>query len=566
MFLSLAPPTMQLHFGSVEKMIDTFNCQLKLPELIYDGGSTFAEYMYAVDEVKKFARSGMIGSSEIQERAMKTLELVFKGILSFSISGNKSGTTSSTVYSSSVASSSSYELQGISHTAQGELSSEQVYRLRSIAERLNSSGCLGDCIEVYKISRKSAVDARFLRFGLGKWSIEDLQGLDCEEFTARIKLWIQTANKCYDGIFPGERQYFEQIFDGVSAVTYRRCFLAIVEHVAVELNNFAGAVSSITSFQKLFAVLDLYKALSVILPEIQNMFSTVLSSNIYNQATDNIDNLATLVRQLFSSFEDTVLDESSNTPTRDGSVHSLTIYATNYVTSISQYKELLTNIIVDRATKSLGYLSDKQFLEDSSRSPLQLQVLRIMISLRINLEGKSRFNDYPLLRYVFMMNNVGYIIKTITGSPELLELIRKEYVSQLSKDVMQAAQDYFSSSWLRLLFCLRDDGLNTKFPFYSKISKDSLKDRFKAFNTTFEEVCRTLSFVLDNQLRYQLHDLILHQLLPTYKSFLDKYSSQALRKRYKERYIIKYSSEDLEHAFGTLTIHNNGVAVDSGIK
>ncbi|KAK1367892.1 hypothetical protein POM88_033984 [Heracleum sosnowskyi] len=137
-------------------------------------------------------------------------------------------------------------------------------------------------------------------------------------------------------------------------------------------------------------------------------------------------------------------------------------------------------------------------------------------------------------------------------------------MSCLSKDVMQAAQDYFSSIWHGILYCLRDDGIKYKFPFYNKISGDSLKDRFKAFDTKFEEVCRTLSFVLDIQLCNQLHELILSQLLPAYKSFLDKYSRHTLREKYKERY-IKYSSEDLEYAFGTPAIHN-GVAVDSGIN
>ncbi|WOG85590.1 hypothetical protein DCAR_0104781 [Daucus carota subsp. sativus] len=491
---------------------------------------------------------------------MKTLQLVFKGILTFSISGTRSYLRSSTVYSSSVTSSSSYELQGSGYTVQGELSSEQVYRLQNIAERLNSTGCLGDCIEAYKISRKSAVDARFLRFGFGKWSIDDLQGLDSEEFTANIRLWIQTARKFYNSFFPGERQYYEQIFGGVSSVTYDNCFLPIVKEVAIELNNFANAVSSIASFQKLFAVLDLYKALSVLIPEIRNMFSTKLSAYISQGAIKTIENLATLVRQLFSSFEDTVLNERLNTLTRDGSIHSLTKYAMNYVTSISQYEELLKSIILSGPIESVGYQLDEQSLEDSGKSPLQLHLIWIMISLRINLEGKSRCHEHSSLRYVFIMNNVNYVIKTIIGSPELLELIGKEYVLKLSKDVIQATHFYSSSMWPRLLYCLRDPRLSNKFTFYDKLSKDSLKDRFKAFNTTFEEVCQTTSFVLDIQLRDQLHKFILRKLLPAYKCFLEKYGSHTLSKRYKEKY-IKYSPEDLDYAFRTLT-NDNGFSVE----
>ncbi|KAK1367896.1 hypothetical protein POM88_033988 [Heracleum sosnowskyi] len=463
---------------SAAKTIIEFESPSQLQGLLTDGDhGKFDQYLYAVDQIQLSIRSGISGYDTHRTCAIRKLQLVFQKILDCSVTGTNSDAMSTTVYSSSVTSSYNYELQGNNQTGHGELSREQVYRLHNIVERLNSTGCLGDCINMYRISRKTAVDARYLRFCIGKWTYNDLQRLDCEEFTAKI----------------------------------------------TELPHMTTVSWLLLNMLQLIA-------------------------NISYGASNIVNSLATLVRKLFSSFQDTVLNDQINTLPPKGTVHSLTEYAMRYVTSISFHKELLTNIIVSPPTIRLGDQADKQFLEASSVTPLRLHMISIMISLRINLEGKSSLYKDSSLSYVFIMNNVNYMIKTITGSPELLQMIGKEYPLKLSKDVLQAAQNYTSSIWHRVLYCLRDDGLSFKFPLYNVISKNSVKNRFKTFNTTFEEVCQIQSTmsVLDIQLQGQIHKLI-----PAYNSFLEKFGSHLQSKRYKERY-IKYSSQDLENKLKSL--------------
>ncbi|KAL8107289.1 exocyst complex component EXO70C1-like [Apium graveolens] len=532
---------------SVAKLITELESPLQLQGLINHGDRIkFDQYLYAVDKIQQSIKTDKIYSYETQRaHAIKTLQLVFKGILNCSIQTKKSDSLSKTVYSSSITGSYGYELQGSNHTDHGELSSEQVYRLQSIVEMLHSTGCLGDCIEVYIISRRSLVDARFLRFCIGKWTANDLKSLGCEDFAAKIRIWILAAYKFYDDIFPGEKQYYEQIFDKLRAVTYDNCFLPIVKHVAIQLNNFADAVSSTASFQKLFSVLELYKTLIVILPKIKNMVVHSESfADIFHSANNTTDSLPNLIRKLILCFENTVLNEQLNCLPSTRLLHLLTEYTMNYVANILLYKELLTNIIVSRPTKSLGNQADDNFLEASDGTPLGLHIIWIMMSLRINLEGKSSFCEDSSLRYIFLMNNVGYITSTIKESSELLEMIGRDYLLKLKKDVLQIAEEYISSISQRVLYCLRDDGLNYKFPFFNRVSKKSLKKRFKTFNAKFEEVCLTHSYMLDMQLASQLDQLILCKWLPTYKSFLEKYSRHLQFERYRERY-IKYSSENL---------------------
>ncbi|WOG91181.1 hypothetical protein DCAR_0310429 [Daucus carota subsp. sativus] len=68
--------------------------------------------------------------------------------------------------------------------------------------------------ETRRISRKSAVDARYMRFCIGRWTIDGLQNLYYEDLTTKIRMWNLAGYKCYDAIFQGERQYYEQIFSG----------------------------------------------------------------------------------------------------------------------------------------------------------------------------------------------------------------------------------------------------------------------------------------------------------------------------------------------------------------
>ncbi|KAL8107292.1 hypothetical protein AgCh_023918 [Apium graveolens] len=359
-----------LEVAGAVKLIIEFETPLQLQQLINDDNcNKFDQYLHAVVEFQRSIKSGLITGYETHgTRAIKSLQLVFRGILDCSTSATATDAMSSTLYSSSYG----YDVQERNLIFYSKFSSEQVHYLRSIVEKLNSIGCLGDCIDLYRISRKSAVDARFLWFRIENWTINDLQNLDCEQFTAKIRIWIQATYICYNSIFPGERQQYEQIFDGVRAVTYENCFVAIVEHAAIELNNFSDA-------------------------------------------------------------------------------------------------------------------EDKQQLEALGRTPLGVHVIWIITSLRINLESKSRIYSDSSLRNVFIMNNVDYVLKTITGSLELVEIIGEEYLSLLSNDVAQATQDYSLSIWNKVLYCLGPDGLSYKFLFYHGIWRYSLKTRFSTFNTTFEE-------------------------------------------------------------------------------
>lgn len=514
---------------------------------IFDGErDKFDQYLHAVDEIQQSIKLRKISDYKIRgvnliQMAMERLLLEFRNILDWSLNMPEDETLCCTDCSSCVATSCSQDLLEGDHIGRGALSSEQIYRLHCMSDRLNSAGRLQECVDVYNNSRKSVVDACFSRFGIGNWVNCDIRSLDWDEFTKKIKFWIRAAQMCFVIIIPREKQTYEQIFDGFQDVPSDSCFRVIVKDFAIQLCNFAEIIStSPVLLQKLFDVLDLYKFLLLYLPDIKATYNSASTICIPAQAERTLQRLADLVRQILSSFENTVLHEQLNTTISRGTLHSLTRYTMERVIGMVHYNELLTEIITSEPTTSFIGSNEKEFLEVGGRNPLARHLLWIIISLKFNLKAKFKEYKDTYLGHLFLMNNVHYVVEEIKGSYELLEMIGEDYVTKLNKDVMEEAESYLGS-WDKVLYCFRDEGLYYKV-FYNGISRNALKDRFKILNATFEEIFQTQStwFVPDLQLREQLHKSILEKVLPAYESFLQQYKSE----KYIEKY-IKYSPKEL---------------------
>jgi hypothetical protein len=169
------------------------------------------------------------------------------------------------------------------------------------------------------------------------------------------------------------------------------------------------------------------------------------------------------------------------------------------------------------------------------------------VLLEHNLEAKASLYKDVALYHLFLMNNVHYIVHKIKDSPELWALIGDVYLKQLTGKFRLAATAYQRSAWLKILNCLRDEGLHVSGGFSSGISKSALRERFKSFNAAFEEAHRIQSgwHVPDKQLREELRISIAEKLLPAYRSFLGRFRHHIENGKHPELY-IKYSVDDLE--------------------
>ncbi|WJX92287.1 hypothetical protein P8452_73948 [Trifolium repens] len=433
--------------------------------------------------------------------------------------------------------------------------SEAVSDLRCISDRMISSGYLRECIQVYGSVRKSAVDSSFKKLGVEKLSIGDVQRLDWEQLETKIRRWIRAAKVCVRTLFASEKRLCEQIFDGIGTSIDDACFMETVKGPAIQLFNFAEAISiSRRSPEKLFKILDLHDALMDLIPDIDAVFDSKSSESIRVQAAEILSRLAEAARGILSEFENAVLKEPSKVPVPGGTIHPLTRYVMNYISLISDYKQTLYELIVSKPLNGSRHSGDPltpdmDFDELQEKPPLAIHLIWIIVILQFNLDGKSKHYKDASLLHLFIMNNVHYIVQKVRGSPELREMIGDDYLKKLTGKFRQAATSYQRATWVRVLSCLRDEGLHVSGGFSSGVSKSALRERFKAFNAMFEDVHRTQAVWLipDSQLREELRISISEKLIPAYRSFLGRFRSHIESGRHPENY-IKYSVEDLEDA------------------
>lgn len=589
-------------FDSAEKVIirwDATASEEAREKMIFNDPQEVKLYLNAVDEIQKFVSSG----GEIENRAnsaiqiaMARLEDEFRNILvshsspinsdslmlssssssqlevdedgSSSNNGNeedeqeeeetdllkRSGSSASTgsaavrlptgrgSYSRSTSSIREIELIPI----------ESVVHLSWIARRMVSAGYLRECIQVYGSVRKSAVDSSFRRLGIEKLSIGDVQRLNWEALEQKIRRWIRAAKICVRVVFASEKLLCEHVFESVGAVNiHEACFMETVKGPAIQLFNFAEAISiSRRSPEKLFKILDLHDALIELLPDIESVFDLKSSDSIRVQAAEILSRLAEAARGILSEFENAVLREPSRVPVPGGTIHPLTRYVMNYISLISEYRPTLIDLIMSKPSRNStdSNTPDFDFSElENNKGPLALHLIWIIVILQFNLEGKSKYYKNAALSHLFIMNNAHYIVQKIKGSPELREMIGDLYLRKLTGKFRQAATYYQRAAWVKVLYCLRDEGLHTKGSFSSGVSRSALRERFKSFNALFEEVHRVQSqwLVPDSQLREELKISILEKLSPAYRSFLGRFRSHIESGKHPENY-IKISVEELE--------------------
>ena len=450
--------------------------------------------------------------------------------------------------------------------------------LHAIVSCMSEAGYGRECIQVYASVRKPAVDSALRRLGVETLSIGDVQQLEGDALEAKVRRWIRAARAAVPRVFASERRLCFNIFrdlplcDSAAAAatataavaTHDAPFAEAVKGAALQLFGFAEAISiGRRSPEKLFKIIDLHDALSDMLPDISDIFAaSKAAESIYVQAAEIRSPLADAVRGILSEFENAVLRDPSKTPVPGGTIHPLTRYVMNYSSLISDYKTTLSELIISRPSSATSRVAaegseaapafpDLDLPDPDSQLPLAAHLVWIIAVLEHNLESKALLYKDAALYHLFLMNNVHYIVHKVKDSAELRGLIGDEYLKRLTGKFRLAATSYQRIAWLKILNCLRDEGLHATggVGVSSGISKSVLRERFKAFNSAFEVAHKIESAwsVPDTQLREELRISISEKLLPAYRSFLGRFRHHIENGRHPEMY-IKYSVEDLEIA------------------
>ncbi|OVA17508.1 Exocyst complex protein Exo70 [Macleaya cordata] len=550
-----------------------------------DSPDEAAEYLSAVDEILRLTEDLTLSSDgDIMERAESVLQLAmsrledeFRHILirntvpldadrlygsirrvSLSFASNDGEVED---YEGSVEDDheSCYE----ERVGGGDLSDDQfvdlihpdaVVDLKEIAERMIRSGYEKECCQVYCSVRRDVLDECLSIIGLEKLSIDEVQKMEWRSLDEKMKKWSQGIKIITRVLLSGEMRLCDQIFAG-SELIREVCFTETAKGCVMQLLTFGEAiVIARRSSEKLFRILDMYDALAEVLPDLRELFSYESGETVYNEAQGILSGLGEAAKGTFMEFENAVQNETSRKPTQGGEIHPLTRYVMNYIKLLVDYSDTL-NLLLKSSTDGSEGDYDKDL---GDLSPVGCRLMTLISALESNLEEKSKLYEDGAMQYIFLMNNILYIVQKVKDS-ELGKLLGDHWVRKRRGQVRQYATGYLRASWSKVLSFLKDEGIGGGGS-SSGVSKVVLKERFKSFNSGFEEIYRnqTAWKVTDPQLREELRISISEKVLPAYRSFMGRFGNHLESGRHAGKY-IKYTPDDLENCLSDLFEGTPGV-------
>ncbi|CAA6666149.1 unnamed protein product [Spirodela intermedia] len=263
-------------------------------------------------------------------------------------------------------------------------------------------------------------------------------------------------------------------------------------------SEFGDAIAkSKRSPEKLFVLLDMYELMRELQPEIERIFSGKACSEMRDAALS-------LTRRC---YENTV---------SDGTVHPLTSYVINYV----------------------KFLFDEDN-ECSSDKP----------------GWKSKQYRDPALTYIFLMNNIHYMVRSVRRS-EAKDLLGDDWVQRHRRVVQQNANQYRGLLGQSGGSGMGGDGGGAGpggqgIGNISGVSRATVKERFKSFNAQFEELHQRQSqwSVPDLELRESLRLSIAEVLLPAYRSFIKRFGPMIESGKNPQKY-YRYAPEVVDRLLG----------------
>ncbi|TXG49290.1 hypothetical protein EZV62_025165 [Acer yangbiense] len=467
--------------------------------------------------------------------------------------------------------------------------------LHDLAQQMVQAGHQQQLIRIYRDTRSSVLEESLRKLGVEKLSKEDVQKMPWEVLEAKIGNWIHFMRIAVKLLFAGERQVCNQIFEGFESLS-DQCFAEVTTSSVSVLLSFGEAIArSKRSPEKLFVLLDMYEIMRELHEEIESVFKGKACSDIRESALGLTKRLAQTAQDTFGDFEEAVEKDATKTAVLDGTVHPLTSYVINYVKFLFDCQddltlkmvtgcdatycmpqfggtysmlEILVRKIIGLTIMLLNSYSYQNTLKqlfqefvkgDETNSQLASVTMRIMQALQTNLDGKSKQYKDPALTHLFLMNNIHYMVRSVRRS-EAKDLLGDDWVQRYRRIVQQHANQYKRNAWSKILQCLSVQGLTSSGGgsnvggdggSSSGVSRQMVKERFKMFNSQFEElhVKQSQWTVPDTELRESLRLAVAEVLLPAYRSFVKRFGPLVESGKNPQKY-IRYSAEDLERMLG----------------
>ncbi|XP_055812360.1 exocyst complex component EXO70H1-like [Solanum dulcamara] len=544
----------------------------KVTSLFYENRKEAKDFIKCVNNLHKAmhfhasenSRSDkLIRAQSLMQIAMKRLQKEFYQILSINrahLDPESISTISSRTSISTRSSTSEFEVEddddrvaaisGESISEVEDISSGVMADLRLIAECMISSGYTKECLQIYKVIRKSIIDEGIYRLGVEKLSISQVHKMHWEVVDLKIKDWLNAMDVAMKTLFDGERILCDHVFASSNAIR-ESCFTEISKDGAMILFSLPEIVAknSKKSPEKVFRLLDMYTSIVEHGTEIETTFSFDSESDIRSQALTSLVKLGESIRMSLAEFETALQKESSKMTIAGGGIHPLTIDAMNYIILLADYSNVLSDILADSPPPAKGSLPESYFgIADSDFSPapaISLRFAWLILILLCKLDVKAKHYKDVSVAYLFLANNLRYVVIKVRSS-NLKYLLGENWISKQEGKIKQFATNYERLGWNHVMESLPREP-------NASMAPQQVKEIFKRFNSSFEQAHRKQShYVVPNsKLRDDLKVSIARKILPVYREFYNKHKDTIVKERHSS-HVIKYSAEDLAHFLSDL--------------
>ncbi|XP_019167536.1 PREDICTED: exocyst complex component EXO70B1-like [Ipomoea nil] len=399
----------------------------------------------------------LVRAQTLMQIAMKRLQKEFYTILSGNryfldletVSARSSRASSQSTVSDSDG-DSPYPQEGgevLDKVAGISISDPSVADLKAIATCMIGAGYGKECAKVYNIIRKSVIDETLYHLGIEKFSSSQIQKMDWEVLERKILNWQSGIRIAVRTLFLGERILCDEVFSASDHIR-ESCFAKISKDGAINLFDFLESAAKYkkTSIEKMFRYLDLYEAISELSPEIQSIFSFDSTAAVKSQAATSLSKLGDAIRAMLSEF-DVAIQKDSTKPPPGGAIHPLTRYVMNFLVFLADYSGTVSEIIADWPLSSQSPLPESYFSspssmnDDSGASTVSAKFAWLVLVLLCKLDSKARhYRDVPL-SYVFLANNLNYVVSKVRSS-NLSLVLGSDWIFKQEVKVKQFIANY----------------------------------------------------------------------------------------------------------------------------
>nr|KYP75532.1 Exocyst complex component 7 [Cajanus cajan] len=540
-----------------EDMLDSYNCgRTKFGEdATYDNS-----FLDVVNRMYKLSTSCSCSNtldqtSSVLEKAMSLLEKDLCSLLEEPKTPNKSfsfGSRSdlSVIFEIDSPEPPQHEQDHYHQDFLTHLSTHKISILNKIATTMIVVGYETECCIAFANFRRSAFKTALQRLGYRSMRMEDVCKMSWETLEREITTWNQVVRHCTTMLFNAERRLYDSIFPNQPFIS-QSLFIDLARHVIIHLLNFAqGVVLTKWSTEKLFKFLDMYETLREDI--IGDSCLEPGASEVAYEIVIAKDRVIKAIVAMFCDLKNSIKNDNERIPVPNGAVHPLTRYVMNYLKYACEYKDTLEQVFEQGQSVNftrIDIYNDKSIeeVEDVGTpkdSPFAIQLMSIMDLLDANVERKSNLYRDLALRYIFLMNNGRYIVQKVKGCSELHDMMGDNWCRKRQSGLRLYHKCYQRETWSKVLQCLKPEGLLGT---GNKVSKQLVKERFKCFNSMFEEIHKTQStwMVVDEQLQSELRVSISSLVIPAYRSFVGRFKQHLESSRHIDKY-IKYHPEDIE--------------------